>query len=238
MPDCAASDMFLPMHTLPDPRSMFERYEVLAREADAVFAHVKKEHSECLSCREGCSDCCHALFDLTLVEAAHLNAAFLRAFPAGAERSAILERAHAADRQTHAVKRRAFKASQAGENPDDILAEVARQRVRCPLLDDNDRCLLYEARPVTCRVYGVPTAIGGKGHVCGKSAFTAGKAYPTANMDAMHAKLVALSLEFAQHMKSGYSEIHTVLVPVSMALISEYNADYFGLGKNRSERNG
>lgn len=228
--------MVLSMHTLADPQPMFERYEALAREADAVFARVSAGHPECVTCREGCSDCCHALFDLTLVEAAYLNSAFLRAFPPGAARSAILEKAHAADRLAHAIKRKAFKASQAGEDVNALLADMAKQRVRCPLLGDDERCVLYAWRPVTCRVYGVPTAIGGKGHVCGKSAFMPGVAYPTANLDRLHDKLVALSRDFAAHMRSGYTEIHTVLVPVSMALVTNYDAGYYGIGKGTAKR--
>ncbi len=226
------------MYSLPDPTPFFERYETLAREADAVFSRVRDAFPGGVTCREGCSDCCYALFDLTLVEAAYLNAAFLRAFPSGPERSAILERAHAADRKIHAIKRGAFKAEQAGEDVRAILEAIARERVRCPLLGDDDRCVLYAARPLTCRVYGAPTAVGGKGHVCGKSAFTPGRDYPTVNLDRIHERLAAMSREFAVHMRSGYTEIHTVLVPVSMALITAYDAAYYGLGKNAGAGNG
>lgn len=226
------------MTALADPRPVFERYEILARDADAAFARVKSEFSGCVTCHEGCSDCCHALFDLTLVEAAYLNDAFLRAFPPGAARSAVLERAYAADRQAHAFKREAFKASQAGRDVDAVLEDMAKRRVRCPLLGDGERCVLYEQRPVTCRVYGVPTAIAGKGHVCGKSAFERGRPYPTANLDRMHEKLLALSRDFASHMQSGFSAIHTVLVPVSMALITAYDAAYYGSGRKGARKDG
>ena len=36
--------------------------------------------------------------------------------------------------------------------------EIAATSVRCPLLDEENRCLLYDARPITCRLYGVPKA--------------------------------------------------------------------------------
>ena len=223
---------------LPDPAPVFERYEALAREADAAFARVREAHPQSVACHEGCSDCCHALFDLTLVEAAYLNAAFVKTFPSGPERSAILERAHDADRKIHTIKRRAFKAEQAGEDVGAILAAVAGERARCPLLDGNERCVLYAVRPITCRVYGVPTAVGGKGHVCGKSAFAQGREYPTVNLDRIHERLASLSLEFATHMKSEYSAVHTVLVPVSMALTTTYDAAYYGLGKTGGQARG
>ena len=230
--------MVTAMQKLPDFQPVFDRYETLAREADAVFSRVRGAFPDCVTCRQGCDDCCHALFDLTLVEAAYLNNAFLRAFPSGAARSAILERAYAADREVHKIKRKAFKAQEAGEDVDAILTELGRKRVRCPLLGDDGLCVLYDQRPVTCRLYGVPTAIGGKGHVCGKSAFSPGTAYPTANVDKLHESLLSLSRELALHTSSGYAEIHTVLVPVSMTLVTTYDAAYFGLGRNPERRDG
>ena len=226
------------MQNLPDPTPVFARYEALAREADAAFARVREAFPECVTCHEGCSDCCHALFDLSLVEAAYLNAVFLKAFPSGPERSALLEKAHAADRKIHTAKRRAFKAEQAGEDVGAILESMAKERVRCPLLGDDGRCILYAWRPVTCRIYGVPTAVGGRGHVCGKAAFSAGNQYPTVNLDRIHERLAGLSREFAAHMQSSFAAVHTVLVPVSMALITTYDAAYYGAGKNAGTKNG
>ncbi|CAK7001859.1 MAG: hypothetical protein DELT_00062 [Desulfovibrio sp.] len=221
------------MQKLPDPRPIFERYETLAREADALFDRVKTAHPECVTCHKGCADCCHALFDLPLIEAAYINDVFHKTFGTGAERSRILERAYDADRATHAVKRKAFAAQKAGESVAVILEEIAKKRIRCPLLGDDGKCALYEARPVTCRIYGVPTSIDGTGHVCGRAAFLPGKAYPTANMDRIHERLAVLSLDLSRHMQSGFAEMHTVLVPLSMALITSYDAAYYGLDKNR-----
>ncbi|MBI5896711.1 MAG: YkgJ family cysteine cluster protein, partial [Desulfobacterales bacterium] len=59
-----------------DFNSFFKQYEALVQQADAVFARVKQEHGECVRCKEGCADCCHALFDLTLVEALYIKAKF------------------------------------------------------------------------------------------------------------------------------------------------------------------
>lgn len=224
------------MHNLADPTPVFERYEALVREADAAFSRVQEAHTECVTCHEGCNDCCNALFDLTLVEAAWLNAAFIRFFPSGPERSAVMERAHDADRKIHTIKRAAFKAEQAGEDVNAILAAVAVERVRCPLLGDHGRCILYDHRPITCRVYGIPTAVGGRGHVCGKSAFAQGGRYPTVTLDRIHDRLAALSKDFAASMKSEFSAIHAVLVPVSLALITTYDAAYYGLGKKGTNR--
>ena len=222
------------MHNkLPDTSPVFARYATLMREADAVFARVREQHDSCVTCHEGCSDCCHALFDLSLVEAAYLHDAFVRAFPVGPDRSALLERADGADRKIHSLKRKAFKAAKDGGDTDAILANLAAKRVRCPLLDENNRCALYAARPVTCRVYGIPTDIAGKAHVCGRSRFQPGASYPTVHLDAIRHRLSVLSLDLSHQVGSGFAQIHTVLVPVSMALLTEYDAAYFGLDKKR-----
>ncbi|MCC8195039.1 MAG: YkgJ family cysteine cluster protein [Deltaproteobacteria bacterium] len=226
------------MRILPDPAPVFARYEALAREADNAFERVRQDFPDSVTCREGCADCCHALFDLPLVEAAYLNNAFLRAFPSGPERSAILETAHAADRKIHTLKRRAFRAEQAGERVEAIAETMGRARVRCPLLGEDDRCRLYAARPITCRLYGVPVAVGGKGRVCFKAAFAPGGRYPTVNASRVHERLALLSQTFAAHMGSGFSALHTVLVPVSMALTTVYDATYYGLDRKREAAHG
>ncbi|MDL2272900.1 YkgJ family cysteine cluster protein, partial [Desulfovibrio sp. OttesenSCG-928-I05] len=201
-----------------------------------IFTRVRDEYPSAVTCYAGCSDCCHALFDLPLIEAVYLNRAFNAAFPHGPARSAILERADAADRAVHKIKRKAFKAEQAGENTNDILEQLSREKIRCPLLVEEEgnpesrRCALYAQRPLTCRLYGIPTAIGGKGHTCALSAFDPGKQYPTVKMEALYGRLATLSVELARCAGSGYSQIHTVLVPVSMALLTDYNAAYFGIG--------
>lgn len=223
-------------NTLPDLTPVLKKYEALAADVDAIFARVRGEFPDAVTCHVGCSDCCHALFDLPLVEAVALNRAFNAAFPHGAVRSAILERADAADRAVHKIKRKAFKDEQAGVDTNTILEQLGREKIRCPLLIEEEgspetrRCALYEQRPLTCRLYGIPTAIGGKGHTCALSAFDPGERYPTVKMEALYERLATLSVELARCVGSGYSQIHTVLVPVSMALLTDYNAAYFGIG--------
>ena len=51
----------------------FKNYEAVSIAADAVFARVKKEYADCVKCKTKCADCCHALFDLTLIEALYIN---------------------------------------------------------------------------------------------------------------------------------------------------------------------
>ncbi len=58
----------------------FKKYEALVSKAEAVFEQVKSKFPDEVKCKEGCSDCCHALFDLTLVEALYINFRFNEQF--------------------------------------------------------------------------------------------------------------------------------------------------------------
>ena len=220
---------------IPDLTAIFTRYENLRAEADALFEAVRSRYPDLVVCREGCSSCCHALFDLTLVEALYLSGAF-REFFDGAERFRLQDLAGSVDRRIAKVKRQVFKDSQAGKNSNEILTEVAGILVRCPLLGDDNRCLMYDARPITCRLYGIPTAIGGKAHTCGLTGFKSGEAYPTVALDKVQARLVTLSEELAAALKSSYSQLASMYVPVSSALITDYTAEYLGVnGFRRKE---
>ena len=215
---------------LPDMTPFFTRYEAFAREADALFERIRGQYPELVVCREQCSGCCHALFDLSLVEALYLNKIFRERIAEGALRDAVLTAADAADRQSARIKRKAFKDSQAGRDSNEILAEIAAASVRCPLLDKDDRCLLYEVRPITCRLYGVPTAIGGKAHTCGKTGFVQGEAYPTVALDKIQQRLTLLSEELAAASGTAYTRLASMYVPVSAALLTVYDASYLGIG--------
>ena len=208
----------------------FAQYEALAAETDAVFAKVGAAHPDCVACKPGCSDCCHALFDLSFIEALYLNTQFLQAHPYGPARSAVLSSAADADRQLTRLKKGYFRTLRDGGDMDAIMEEAARARVRCPLLLRNNSCGLYEKRPITCRLYGIPAAIGGKSHVCGKSGFAKGQGYPTVRLEKIQERLDGISLELQKALGSRYSELYTVYVPLSMALLTNYDETYLGVG--------
>ena len=206
----------------------FKKYEELVTVAEDAFNRVKKDYPECVKCELGCAECCHALFDLTLIEALYVNHKFKAAFE-GEQREAMLDRANRADRSTYKIKKRAGKMMNAGSSDEEILEKIAAESVRCALLNDKNLCDLYDFRPITCRLYGVPTAIGGKGHTCGLSAFAPGESYPTANLDRIQAALTALSNALVADLKSKYVTLGEMLVPLSRALLTDYDETYLGV---------
>lgn len=211
-----------------DFHKFFQDYEQILRDVDAVFQRVRQQHPDEVTCVEGCSDCCHALFDLSLIEALYINHHFLQRYD-GLERGTILERADRADREAYKLKHKVFKASEEGVSTAELLEQVAKMRVRCPLLNDEDKCDLYEHRPATCRVYGAPMAISGQAHTCGRTGFDPGKSYPTVHVEKIQDRLMLLSQELVQSIPTKYSRLFEVLVPVSMALLTKYDNDYLGI---------
>lgn len=211
-----------------DFKPYFAKYEALVDTVEKIFGRVKDEFPACVNCKKGCSDCCHAVFDLTLIEAIYLNHKFQEQF---AQDKTIIERANKADRQVYKLKKRAHQEHQDGKNEVAILQEMGMQRVRCALLNEREMCDLYEYRPITCRLYGIPTAIQGMGHTCGKSAFDEGEAYPAVNMDRIYSYLYELSAELVADIKTRYVKMGEMLVPVSMALITDYDDVFFGFAE-------
>lgn len=211
---------------------IFEEYEKIRADADSIFSYISSQFPDCVVCKKGCSDCCSALFDLSLVEAMYINHAFASTFDYGRTRSNILEKSSEIDRTLTRIKRDFFRAEKDGEKADIIMEKVAALRIPCPLLDESNECLLYDARPITCRLYGIPTEIDGKARVCGLSHFDKGISYPTVKLGKIQAKLEELSRQIAEQINSPL-DLSDIYVPMSMALLTRYDDKYFG--KERSD---
>jgi len=220
---------------IPELEHVFKKYEAFVEQLDGVFESVQQQYSDCVKCKLECSDCCHALFDISLVEALYINSKFLENVTAE-KKAKILESANTSDRKIYQLKRKAFKAVDAGEKSEEqVLLEMAAERIRCPLLNEERRCDMYASRPATCRLYGIPTAIAGRGHTCGLSAFKTGESYPTVNLDSVHTKLHELSCEIIEVLQSKHVKMGEVLMPLSMALLTVFDEAYLGMGPDKNK---
>ncbi|MDY7036122.1 MAG: hypothetical protein SV375_08190, partial [Thermodesulfobacteriota bacterium] len=169
---------------------LFHSYEFLVDRADAAFRKMEKEHGACIKCERHCSDCCHAVFGLFLIEAAYLKRKF-DLLDSKKCQEALL-RCNNMDR---GLKRLGVKLQTHEDDPQMQAYIMAKERIRCPLLDDEQDCILYPFRPITCRVYGIPTKIHGKAHVCGKAGFKKKEHYPAFDLDGVYKNLFTLSEE-------------------------------------------
>ena len=167
---------------------LFEPYDRLVSRADKSFERIAREYPDCIACKPGCSDCCHAVFGLFLVEAVFIKHDFDQLDEK--EKQAALKRGLAAENELKTLERtlEAFK-----DDPRMSAYSMARARIRCPLLSDDDTCILYPYRPITCRIYGIPTMIQRVPRICGSTGFKKDQEYPIFNMDGVQKELFQLS---------------------------------------------
>jgi Fe-S-cluster containining protein len=215
-----------------DIASQFEpflkQYDQLVQNADRAFEQIQSGFPDCVTCKPTCSDCCYALFDLTLVEAMAIRLRFQQQCPPN-QRDALLDKCNQADRTIYKIKRKAYKRIEAGEDAKTILAALSEERVRCPMLNDAGYCDIYPIRPITCRLYGIPTFDGEKSHTCGLSRFERGQSYPTVKLDRIHQKLLDISADFVRQIHSRHRKMGDMLVPLSMAILTVYDDEFLGL---------
>ena len=216
-----------------DFKKVFEKYEALVAEIEKGVHKIKETNPGEFLCQKGCCDCCYAVFDLPLIESVYLNYCFFKEKESERkDQEEILERANTADRQVYRIKRNLNKLlTQGKQTEDEVLSLLSLERIKCPLLNNEALCDLYENRPVTCRVYGVPTAIHGAGHTCGKSGFKEGILYPTINLDRINQRLFDLSEELLKEIGADGEELKARLLPVSTSLLTDYDEEFFGVNR-------
>jgi len=192
---------------------LFEPYDNLLSKADQAFERMAREFEECIKCEPHCADCCHAVFGLFLIEAVFLKNDFDQL--GKEERDAAMQRGPEADKELEKLERtlEIFK-----DDPQMRGYSLAKARVRCPLLNDDNECILYPYRPITCRVYGIPTMVQGAPRVCGKSGFKKEQSYPTFNLDGIHRELYQLSTELCEKSQNMDREKASLLLSVSKVI--------------------
>ncbi len=192
---------------------LFKRYESLVIGADRAFQRMAKDYAQEIKCKRGCSDCCHAVFGLFFVEAFSLKVSFDALDRK--ERRKVFARCDKADRDLQRMQEIHKSSRYEGDNASDVLG---KERLRCPLLSDQEECLLYSHRPITCRVYGIPTAIRGKARVCQKAGFKGGRSYPAFDLDQVQKELYLLSREVLIRHGTTDPDRAALLISVSKAL--------------------
>jgi Fe-S-cluster containining protein len=105
-------------------------YRQLINQVDELTARLSALYARHLVCRAGCSGCCHHHLSVFAVEADAVREAIV-ALP-----NQVLAVIH---QQAREVSER----------------EAAGESVACPLLVEN-RCSIYESRPLICRTQGLP----------------------------------------------------------------------------------
>ena len=192
---------------------LFEPYDTLVSKADQAFQRMAGEFSECIKCEPHCADCCQAVFGLFMIEAVFLKRDFDRLDEE--EREAALKRGHEA---AMAIEKLEGTLKEFENDPQMMAYSMARTRIRCPLLNDDNECILYPYRPITCRVYGIPTMIQGVPRVCGETGFKKDESYPTFNLGGVHKELYQLSIQLLENAGGKDPERASLLFSVSKVI--------------------
>jgi len=130
-------------------------YRRLLAEIDAWFAACLRTAPQHIACRPGCSACCRGLFDITLLDAFLLKQAF-DCLPA-AQRGPALSKAEARLAELRRRWPHFHSPFLLNGLPGEEWTEMPEEdETPCPLLDGDGRCLVYAARPMTCRLHGLP----------------------------------------------------------------------------------
>lgn len=131
-------------------------YLPLLADLDQWHAGAQQQHPGTIPCRAGCSACCLGPFDITVADLAVLLPA-VRKLPSEL-RDAVILRARG---NAEAMRRLApdwkapFAVADLGESRFDAISD-ALAALPCPLLDESGECLVYQHRPMVCRLMGLP----------------------------------------------------------------------------------
>jgi Fe-S-cluster containining protein len=152
----AIDSMSTPLRLDRHLTSFLSEYADLLAEIDRWFARCQTSQPEHIHCASGCSGCCRGLFDITLLDAALLQQGF--ALLPDEIRRTVLQKSQ--QRRDHLqsiwpefappfVLNYRTEEDWEALMPDD-------DETPCVLLDANGRCLVYNHRPMTCRLHGLP----------------------------------------------------------------------------------
>jgi Fe-S-cluster containining protein len=135
---------------------LLRSYGDLLSSVDRWFARSVAVAGKNIACGPGCSSCCRGLFDITLLDAFFLKQGF-DTLPAHV-RQPILVKAEKRCALLRAVWLDFAPPYILNVRPEEEWEELMpdEDETPCPLLGKDGGCLVYDNRPMTCRLHGIP----------------------------------------------------------------------------------
>ena len=160
---CHAVDVEVRVDACP-PGAILPAARVLAARIGERAAERARAAGRAVSCREGCSACCSHLVPISAIEARALADVVAAMPPERRERvrarfdDAVrrMEGSGLLDRAAPRGRSALVSAAAPGKTWDDVSRRYFEARIPCPLVEE-DRCSVYEDRPLVCREYAVTT---------------------------------------------------------------------------------
>jgi len=137
-------------------KDILEQYGKLLRQVDAWFARCMERFPSEIACASGCSECCRGLFDITLLDAAYLKSGF--ELLSAAARRRVTEKARVRLAGLQQIWPDFVPPYLLNCRPEEEWEELMPDddETPCVLLGNDGRCLVYDHRPMTCRLHGLP----------------------------------------------------------------------------------
>jgi Fe-S-cluster containining protein len=143
--------------------------QALVQIVDSALADAARRSGKWLVCRPGCTQCCIGVFPINQLDAVRLRQGLAKLEECAPRRAG---RVHQRALESVARLAKDFPGDPTsglldeGEEAEQRFAEFANDEP-CPALDpETGLCELYEARPMTCRVFGPPVRSEGGLGVC------------------------------------------------------------------------
>lgn len=135
---------------------LLDLYGALLGEVDAWFRSCLDQHQDLMACRDGCFACCRGLFDITLLDAFYLKRGFDR-LPETVRTELVRTASRRLEllSQVNPVFVEPWLLNGIPEDDWDALMPE-EDDTPCLLLSEAGGCLVYEHRPMTCRLNGIP----------------------------------------------------------------------------------
>lgn len=172
-----------------DLSPFFLDYEALLEKVDAAFQRAAANDGKLLSCGRESEACCYRLVEVPLIEAAYLSHQMNTRLTSN-ERKAAIELAVGVAKRIRDIQKTLGAASD--RTTDELHILYAREKIRCPLNVDS-RCIVYSARPVACRLYGLSVLRAGEVEVFGGQNEANTISEPQLHFDQINELLVIIS---------------------------------------------
>jgi protein-tyrosine phosphatase/Fe-S-cluster containining protein len=209
-----------------DLRPFFSDYEQVLSQVDEAFSQAAATDSELLGCGLESDECCFRFIDLHLIEAAYLSNSMNRSLSRD-ERKLAIQRGVAVSKRMEQLER-AMKTEQPASNDNHSkLGELyAGEHIRCPLNVDS-KCIVYAARPVGCRIYGLPVSHSGDIEIYGMNQEMAGRLGPRLDLDHIEVILVRMSRNILHALTSSFPADKEPKFMLASTVSGKFVQEYF-----------
>jgi Fe-S-cluster containining protein len=141
---------------MKDLEKILNIYGLLLSRVDTWFAGCLDAQPQAIACGAGCAECCRGLFDITLLDACYLKYGFDR-LPTDV-REAVQAKALLQLEGLRTLWPEFAPPYILNYRPEDDWEELMPEEdeTPCPLVGHDGKCLVYDYRPMTCRLNGLP----------------------------------------------------------------------------------